>query len=78
MPTWDASQCVDDTTPNVPEITGRVVKLEGDGMSCPERFDIRDYRRFTAGTANAAGGFDRAAEGLFHAPVNRALREMTR
>ena len=32
MPTWLAIQCVEETTPNVPAISGRVVKVEGAAM----------------------------------------------
>ncbi len=57
MPTWLAIQCVDDTTPKVPRISGRVVN-PGAAMSCLP-FGMRGPRSYAQAKAEAN------ARGLF-------------
>jgi hypothetical protein len=59
MPTPLAIQCVDETTPNVPAISGRVVKVGGTkgGMATELRF-LRGQTNYL--TASVESGLDRA------------------
>ena len=63
MPTWLAIQCVEETTPNVPMISGRVVK-EGEAMMRARSLlgrDGRGYERSIAARARGTGAPARAA-----------------